>query len=478
MDRIDVSSEIYRFREHLNENERTILSAHFGDGKTWFLNEFIESHSNDYEFIVLYPVNYQIAPNEAIMEYIKRDILFQLILKGHLNPGVEIPDPVLFQWYISQKASSLFLDVIQVFTSLPDVNPKWKAALSTLFTISKEIVSQIKKFKDFKNDIDSEEDFNKAAQIIERLSSGAGNIYELDIISYLIIRTLQQIKNSGKQTVLIIEDLDRIDPAHLFRILNVFSAHIDRVYQCSDRLITDRDGNEIPVDTLHNKFGFDKVIMVLDNDTTRHIFSHFYGEHANYMGYISKFISHNVFYYSVMKVALQQLNHHLTSKCGVTLNMILSKGHDGEWYVKNDDLTVRKIAQVLDSFDSSISHSEEVIEGTQACFNVSTPLTRTISTLRRLGMLDDRIFMLLSDKLRTPQLLELMGGFLMKQPQSTQSYRIYYSGVVYDFHVDNSGGNTLRFGKIFDVDMRNPGDYKFVEVNIYDAFIRACKYVK
>ena len=478
MDRIDVSSEIYRFREHLNENERTILSAHFGDGKTWFLKEFIESQSVDYEFIMLYPVNYQIAPNEAIMEYVKRDILFQLILKGHLKPGIEIPDPVLFQWYLSQKAGSLFLDVTQVLTSLPDVDLKWKSALSTLFTISKEIVSQIKKYKDFRNDMESEEGFNKASQIIERLSSGAGNIYELDIISYLIIQTLHQIKNSGKQTVLIIEDLDRIDPAHLFRILNVFSAHIDRVYQCSDRFVTDKDGYEIPVDTLHNKFGFDKVIMVLDNDTTRHIFSHFYGEHANYMGYISKFISHNVFCYSVMNVALQQLNHHLLGKCGVTLDMILSKGRDGEWFVRNDDLTVRKIAQVLDSFDSSISNSVEVIEGTQASFYVSTPLTCTISTLRRLGMMDDRIFMLLSEKLRTPQLLELMGGFLMKQPQSTQSYRIYYNGVVYDFRVDKSEGNTLKFGKILDVDLRNPGDYKFVEVNIYDAFLRACKYVK
>ena len=31
----------------------------------------------------------------------------------------------------------------------------------------------------------------------------------------------------AKKPVLIIEDLDRLDPKHLFRILNVVSAHID-----------------------------------------------------------------------------------------------------------------------------------------------------------------------------------------------------------------------------------------------------------
>lgn len=116
METIDVTPIINQFEEHLNENGRTIFSAHFGDGKTWFLNKFIESKTDQYEFIVLYPVNYQIAPNEAIMEYIKRDILFQLIVKGKLKTGIMIPDSVLFQWYISQKSGALFNDVLRVIS--------------------------------------------------------------------------------------------------------------------------------------------------------------------------------------------------------------------------------------------------------------------------------------------------------------------------------------------------------------------------
>lgn len=478
METIDVTPLIYKFEEHLRANDRIIFSARFGDGKTFFLKEFMDLFSDKYEFIVLYPVNYQIATNGAVMEYIKRDILFQLILKGYLKPGVSIPDPVLFQWYLSQNTGTIFTDVVSVLTSLPDVDPKWKAALTILMAISGEITKQIGKFKQFKKDIESEEDFNKAADVIETLSCGAGNIYELDLVSYLIIQTIQQIKNQGKETVLVIEDLDRIDPAHLFRILNVFSAHIDRVYQVSDRVVNDGEGNEVPIDTLNNKFGFDKVIMVLDNNTTQYIFNHFYGEHANYQGYISKFISHNVFEYSISKYALQLLVKHLKSKCAVSVDMILSKGRNGNWYIDKEDLSVRKIAQMLDAFDDSISNTIETIEGTQVSFSVRTTFTRTISTLRRLGMNDESIFMLLTEKLNTAELLQLMGGFLMKQPNAGQSYDVYYKGKLYGFHVERQRGELLLFGKCEDRDVRQPEQFKFLDVDIYDAFIRACQYVK
>lgn len=143
-----------------------------------------------------------------------------------------------------------------------------------------------------------------------------------------------------------------------------------------------------------------------------------------------------------------------------------------------DELSVRKIAQVPDSFDDSIMYTVEVIEGSQACFSVSTPFTRTISTLRRLGMNDESIFMLITEKLNTILLLQLMGGFLMKQIHSQQSYRVYYKGVVYDFQVENMKDDTIRFGKCSDSEVRSPEQFKFLEVDIYDAFVRACSYVK
>ena len=80
MKTIDITRELARFEEHLELNAQTILSAKFGDGKTYFLNEYIQLHDADTFFVVLHPVNYVVSPNEDIFEYIKRDILCSLVL--------------------------------------------------------------------------------------------------------------------------------------------------------------------------------------------------------------------------------------------------------------------------------------------------------------------------------------------------------------------------------------------------------------
>ena len=74
-----LDEEITSFERYFSENNRCILSAPFGEGKSYFLNEFIKSQTDEYDFITIYPTNYQICDNRDILEYIKRDILFGLI---------------------------------------------------------------------------------------------------------------------------------------------------------------------------------------------------------------------------------------------------------------------------------------------------------------------------------------------------------------------------------------------------------------
>ena len=475
MNKIDVTPIISQFEEHLRVNDRTIFSARFGDGKTCFLREFMESCCDKYEFIVLYPVNYQIAPNEAIMEYIKRDILLQLILRGYIKPDVQIPDQVLFQWYLSQHTGGLFMDVAKLFTSLAADSTEWAHAMQSLMAISQVLVEKTKSFSDFKSNIEHQETFQKAADTIESLSNTYGNIYELDMVSYLIIQTLQQIKNQGKRTILIIEDLDRIDPAHLFRILNVFSAHIDRNYQCSPLTILDQEGNEQYVDQLHNKFGFDNVVMVMDYDTTQHIYSHFYGKDANYQGYIGKFIAHNVFRYSITEYAQQVLIKHLSDKCNLAYSKLftIAKGYK---YIRPEDVSVRTVAQMLDSFDESIMNVEVPITPSVS-FMASTSLTRTISTLRRLGMADKMILEFLKEELEPEEQLNMMGGFLMKQANAQQSYYVYYRMRLFSFEIERREGNIVTFGKCIENDRQDSKQFSFLKVNMEDAFYKACSYV-
>ena len=44
MEIIDITKKLRDFEEHLKLNRQTIVSAKFGDGKTYFLNKYIEQH--------------------------------------------------------------------------------------------------------------------------------------------------------------------------------------------------------------------------------------------------------------------------------------------------------------------------------------------------------------------------------------------------------------------------------------------------
>lgn len=189
-------------------------------------------------------------------------------------------------------------------------------------------------------------------------------------------------------------------------------------------------------------------------------------------------VEHNVFYYSIAKYFTQLLVQHLSNKCCVRIEQIVQQDKYGLWYVEQDDLTVREIALVLDNFDNSIVKTKVFIDGTQTCFDVSNKLTRTISTLRGIGMTDDRIFFLLKNNLFQMELLESFGGFLMKQANSAQSFSVYYESKVFTFHVDHQEGGLVRFGKCFDRELRTTDDYKFLSIDIYEAYNRACQYVK
>lgn len=83
--KIPIDKQLEEFRNHILANPRTFLSSKFGDGKSYFLDEFKKRNAEHFVFITLYPVNYQVANNEDIFNLIKRDVLFQLIVQGFLK---------------------------------------------------------------------------------------------------------------------------------------------------------------------------------------------------------------------------------------------------------------------------------------------------------------------------------------------------------------------------------------------------------
>lgn len=291
LDSINISGRLNDFAQYLETTDRIILSAKFGDGKTYLLNELRkdEAMQNKYEFFTIYPVNYSVAKNEDVFEYIKRDIIVQL----HERKLLENID--LNALFASVLTSDDFTSIVSFLLSFVPMGEFYNKVYH--------------KFLEIKNKYDEKK--HTADKYLSKFANTAGCIYEEDGYTTLIRMAIEWIsqdhslneeERKAKKPVLIIEDLDRLDPKHLFRILNVVSAHIDDSKQ---------------PDIVGNKFGFNNIVLVMDYDVTKHIFHHFYGEQACYEGYMSKFLSREPFRYSIGPYMIRTFEEHLGEKLGI-----------------------------------------------------------------------------------------------------------------------------------------------------------------
>ena len=273
---IKIEKPISDFLEHLTSNNRILFSGKFGIGKTFFLKEFfqISEIKEKYNVFHLFPVNYQIATNEDIFELIKYDILYHLFGFDWIKIDVEnFPKLLVAQSYLINNGISVFSKILKCIP-LFGID-KAERAIETLLNIQKDFLRYYNEIN--QNDVTLLDNFR------EQIEKKKGSLYEFDIISEFIYENLSNCNSDieeGKhrENVLIIDDLDRIDPDHIFRLLNVFSAHIDK-----------GDGS--------NKFGFDKIIFVCDINNIRNIFAAKYGQQTDFSGYIDKFYSSHIFYF-------------------------------------------------------------------------------------------------------------------------------------------------------------------------------------
>jgi len=123
------------------------------------------------------------------------------------------------------------------------------SSLSKLGKPLKDLLEVDKEFQEFKKEYVAGEK-GLAEKYIKKIE--AKNVLETDYFSQLIREKINEVRGDRK-SVLILDDMDRIDPDHIFRILNIFSAHFK---------------NE------DNKFGFDAVIIVGDIQNIKSIFHH------------------------------------------------------------------------------------------------------------------------------------------------------------------------------------------------------------
>ena len=206
----------------------------------------------------------------------------------------------LFYYFFTNDQEDRLLDILSI---IPDIN---------IYGIDINISNVIKKLKKVKDKFATyKEQFksvDKTSELyITKFDSLKGSIYEFDTISQLICDIIREYKkhHPSKQVVLIIEDLDRIDPGHIFRILNVFSAHFDRY---TPGLV------EFDKTCGDNKFCLDKIVTVCDIDNIKKIYAHVYGKETDFIGYISKFSNNKEYDYSLNEKIKEFLINTLLDK--------------------------------------------------------------------------------------------------------------------------------------------------------------------
>ena len=270
-----------KFKDHIGQKHNTniLFSGKFGTGKSTFLAEFFRKNEKTYFPITLRPVNYVVSSNENIFELIKIDIIKQLFERGVLDFDAKSEAKKLqnIAKYIRTRPFSL---VTHLSSMLSKLHPVLEVANVGAKGIH-ELLNDFAKFEDELRKSEKSNDEVLKDHILDQ-ENLRGTYLEFDLITQLIKESIDCLKTGENKfkrkfkPVLIIDDLDRLDPDHIFRILNILSSHNDHY-------------------SSEHKFNFEKVILVCDIENIQSVFEHRYGEKADFEGYMDKFYSDEIF---------------------------------------------------------------------------------------------------------------------------------------------------------------------------------------
>lgn len=401
---IPMDDAIREFDKHLKSHPRTILSARFGDGKSCFLTAAERKLKKRYTFLKLYPVNYQVAENEDIFEYIKRDLLFQLYGQKMMQDTYELPDQIAAYFFLCNNWEDYANETLKELSHFDGSH----TATVTL-GVARFLRSMKKKYDEFKKN------GGDLGAKLDRFIASFENkgIYEFDPITTILNDIIKDWKKNHprKKVCLVFEDMDRIDPAHIFRIMNVISAQMDYGYKFG---FSPRSNS-----SFGNKFGVDHIVVCLDYDNLKHIFHHFYGQNACFDGYINKFCDRGIFHYSLK----EQVQQYYVKELALVTSM---DGKTIEYLMEQFDLssyTLRQLYHALEDVGKQISMPTKrgLIVPHRGLFIMA-------AVLRRLGLsTEDVLFGLSKTFLNYPQELAAYAGTCMMLRRNMREGCLYFS---------------------------------------------------
>lgn len=274
MEKIQTTEASDQFKTHLGNtnNKRIIFSGSFGSGKTTFLNDFFKTEEQLEKYYVckLFPVNYVTSDNKDIYELMKFDILIQLLGSGVTIEKGDFDKLSTVSKSIKKNSLKLLQGIMGAASLIDGRAAILNKAVDAIANIYAEYKDQNPK--------------TKVDEFLTDLENQVGSSYEMNDISKLISDMLIKASNlegEKKETILLIDDFDRLEPMQSFRLLNLLST------------------NDNETGTGENKFGFDKIIIVCDIDNLRDCFAHINGTSSAFNGYIDKFYSTQIFNFDI-----------------------------------------------------------------------------------------------------------------------------------------------------------------------------------
>ncbi len=407
---IPLDHVITAFDEHLQSHARTIFSAPFGEGKSHFLTQFKQEEriSKKYTCLTVYPVNYQVAENADIFELIKRDILMQLVYNGMIPSDYEIPESLMAQFFILNEKEDIALYLLEGLTSLPVCGVSNIAqGLKSIITFKRKVEARYEEFK---------KKYDKGEAILGFIDQMDKHfLYENDVITNIIKDCVEKYKKeTGKKVVLIFEDMDRIDPAHLFRILNVLSAQVDYSYK-----------HGIPSDSSSvylNKFGVDNIVVVFDYKNAKHLFAHLYGEDVDFSAYIHKFISSTPFEFSISDVRKKYIYEYVYEQTRIDKTLIeLLLPYDS--FLSNKKM--REISAAIIDTELAIRQKPQYDKLMSGIIPLNIALLQLLIILHRLNAFESAKEYVYSACQKQPlKMFQYIGGYIMQKDNQIPSYSV------------------------------------------------------
>lgn len=250
------------FAAYLQQENVVFFTGKFGSGKTSFLQQFFRERQEQYHVVSLHLVDYQMYSDEEIVDLIKYDVLTAL-LKYDGPKKAEQDAQKQEEWRELLLGTLIWGWIKSAVESVP--------FLSQLSKQYNELEVLAKEYGSYQKDSLK----HKEKKLVEELQNRISNLHRTTHGKEygFLARKLREQTGTERQSVLVIDDLDGLDPTHIFRILNILTAHGIR---------QEKDGGG-------NVFCFDKVILVGDINNIEKIFHHQYGDDSDFAGYIDKF---------------------------------------------------------------------------------------------------------------------------------------------------------------------------------------------